>query len=339
MRDESRDDVLPYWFPTTAVLVDDDPNFLANFSLQLDDSLAYRAFKSARAAISFLDEAQRQPPLYQRYCSLYRDGVGRTPGDRFLRFDLSLLEREVQNPRRFGEVSVVLVDYDMPEMDGVEFCKRIDNPLIKKVLFTGAADEKIAVLAFNAGLIDRFIRKSQYRVGDLINRTIHELQYQYLRQTSQLLARAVDDEPAAYLADPAFAQFFAELRRREKFVEYYLASGTGGFVCVTAGGRIARLLVLTDSDIQAHLDVAADQGAPAELIALLERREAVPAFPTGDGFYHADCGDWRGFLHAPKVVEGKRPYYVALVANDTTATTPELSYKAYLDGLDTRAAG
>lgn len=332
----NRDEVLPYCFPTTVVLVDDDPSFLENFSLRLDEGLAYRMFDSAQGALWFLQQARQAPLLYQRCCSLFRDGVGSTLGDQFLRFDVSLLEKEVDNPDRFGEVSVVLVDYDMPEMNGLEFCRRINNPLIRKVLFTGVADEKIAVAAFNEGLIDRFIRKSDPAVGDVVNQTIQELQHQYLRATSQVLTRAIQEEPAVYLADPAFYEYFNSLCRREGFVEYYLAVEPGGFLCVTADGEMRRLLVLTDSDMQAHWEVATDQECPAELADLLRRRQVVPSFPTDDGFYRPECSDWRQYVHQPEVVQGRQPFYVALLRDAQFGRTSSglLSYKAYLNRLD-----
>jgi hypothetical protein len=49
----------------------------------------------------------------------------------------------------------------------------------KKILFTGAADEKVAVGAFNRGLIDRYIKKSDDHALDILEVEIAALQRAY----------------------------------------------------------------------------------------------------------------------------------------------------------------
>ena len=41
----------PFYFPTQAVLVDDDPDFLEGISLMLNKSLSYKLFQSASSAL------------------------------------------------------------------------------------------------------------------------------------------------------------------------------------------------------------------------------------------------------------------------------------------------
>jgi CheY-like chemotaxis protein len=65
----------------------------------------------------------------------------------------------IYNPRRYEEISTVIVDYDMPSMKGLEFCEKLQNPYIRKILYTGVAGEGLAIEAFNKGLIDGYIRK------------------------------------------------------------------------------------------------------------------------------------------------------------------------------------
>ncbi|RFA27297.1 hypothetical protein CAI21_14745 [Alkalilimnicola ehrlichii] len=202
------DDVLPYHFPTTVALVDDDADFLAKISLELDDDLAYRLFSSPSLALDFLAESEQREPLYRRCFSLSYEGKDAARCEHLIRCDVSRLEREVSNPDRFREVSVVLVDYDMPGMDGLEFCRRLRASKVKKVLFTGVVDEKVAVQAFNEGLIDRFIRKNADNAPALINATVRELQHEYLRATSRFMARTLQAEPAGFCLTLPFRRTF-----------------------------------------------------------------------------------------------------------------------------------
>ena len=147
--------LFPYHFPTTVVLVDDNPRFLESLVLELPEQPATLTFTAAEEALAVVNAPPRTPPLYRRLFSHHR-ARPRDPADaQLIHLDLSLIEREISNPDRFRAVSVVVVDYDMPGLDGLEFCRRIEDPHVRKILFTGVADEKVAVAAFNDGLIDR----------------------------------------------------------------------------------------------------------------------------------------------------------------------------------------
>src|SRR5699024_5604677 len=133
--------ILPYFHPTTVVLVDDNLDFLGNLSLQLDADLAYRLFDSPNKALEQLNNAARTRPLSERFFATIKDNRQGVPAEPVLRLDLAAIQREVRNTHRFAETAVVMVDYAMPKMNGLEFCKQIRNPHVKKVLFTGVADE------------------------------------------------------------------------------------------------------------------------------------------------------------------------------------------------------
>lgn len=327
--------VFPYRFPTTVVLVDDNADFLANFSLGLDTQLAYRLFDSPAAALEFLNRPGQPAPLYQRCFSHYRDAVGWSMSDHLIRLDVSEMEREIANPERFAEVAVVLADYDMPGMDGLAFCQQIRNPRVRKVLFTGVGDEKVAVRAFNAGVIDRYVSKAQRNVSEVVNAAIAELEERYFADSSRLIRESLTLEAPAFLQDPVFAQFFASLRRDRRYLEYYFTAEPGGFLLVTAEGRLGRLLVSTDADLRAQWEIAQDQGCPAELTEALAAGRELPYFWETEGFYRPELTDWRRYMHPAQKLIGRQTYYVALVEDPSLrhATTVS-SYRDYLGWLD-----
>lgn len=153
------------YFPSTVLFVDDNRDFLLNFVLQLDEGLAYRIFDNPRHALDYIHNKHCELDLISQHCiPEVQPAKNRRYQQHGNRLDLSAIHAEVYNPYRFSEISVVVVDYAMPGIDGLEFCRMIENTNVKKILLTGQADEKLAIQAFNEGVIHRYIKKKATRM-------------------------------------------------------------------------------------------------------------------------------------------------------------------------------
>src|SRR6185437_11660426 len=65
------------------------------------------------------------------------------------------------NQEKYTKVGIAVVDYQMPDMNGIQLCDAITNQAAKKVLLTGEFDLSRAVTALNNKQIDCFIRKGE----------------------------------------------------------------------------------------------------------------------------------------------------------------------------------
>jgi CheY-like chemotaxis protein len=340
MTESSR--LFPYYFPTTAVFVDDNPTFLRSLALELPEDLAYQMFGTPEEALAFINRPRTDPPLYQRCFSHYR-AESPSGAEQLIHLDLSLIEREVSNADRFAEISVVVVDYDMPGMDGLEFCRRIEDPRVRKVLFTGVADEKVAVRAFNAGIIDRFIIKSAADAVADVCTAVSELQERYFEAISETLRATLMLNPPRFLADPAFGRLFASLRERWRLVEYYLVANPNGFLMLTDDGRLFRLVVLSEAEMDEQVGSARRNGAPATVIdALAMRRRLGYFYESVEEYYDPAEYDWDEYLVGAEQFDGDETWYWALIESppvDIDFDEHVAHYEAYLDRLDTLATG
>lgn len=331
--------LFPYWFPTTAVFVDDNASFLRSLMLELPAELACQTFETTDAALAFIDQPAEQPPLYQRCFSHHRDSDSAgAAGQQLIHLDLSLIEREISNANRFREVSVVVVDYDMPGMNGLEFCRAIRNPRVRKVLFTGVADEKVAVQAFNAGLIDRFIIKSQPDAVGEVRRAVAELQQRYFSAISETLRATLMLNPPPFLTDPAFGALFARLRAEQRFVEYYLVADPDGFLLLTDEGTLFRLLVLSEDAMDAQAATARGAAAPKDVIRALEQRRVLGYFyDSVEEYYDTQEYEWQDYLVPAQRLDGEQTWYWALIESppvDIDFDEQVANYRAYLERLD-----
>jgi CheY-like chemotaxis protein len=327
--------IQPFYFPTTVAFVDDSAPFLANLSLQLNPQLAFKLFHSSFAALSTLNHEYAATPIDADLFSLYRHREDAGFADHVIQVSLDKIHREVHNADRFAQVSVVVVDYDMPEMNGLEFCHQLKNTAIKKILLTGKADEQLAVQAFNAKTIDRFIRKQDSNAMALLNDAIVELQQEYFQHMVHMLSRTLSMGTHVFLRDPAVAQRIQEIQQTLGIVEHYLACAPHGLLMFDAAGTAYLLLVQDAASMHEVYEIAYDQGAPDALLTQLRSGRCVPYFWKTEGHYAPIYSDWQACLHPATEIQGKDGYLYAVLKNPEGFNPQYLvSYNDYLEQLD-----
>lgn len=325
------------YFPSTAVFVDDSRDFLLNFVLQLDEGLAYRVFDSPFDALDCIDKKRCELELLSRRClSEYTEAKNCPLTNHTINLDLAAIHAEVYNSKRFSEISVVVVDYAMPGMDGLEFCRRIENTHIKKILLTGQADEKLAIEAFNEGLIHRYIKKSDPDVANLITKSIHDLQLLYFQGMSDMIVRMLSVTSPSCLHDKKFAELFWEICRNKKIVEFYLADNSGSFLMLDDDAKISFLIVKNEADMRLHYDWALDNGASEEVLELLLSGEKIPCFWQLSSAT-PQWSEWSNCLVPASKFVSDEVYYYAYVEGTglfDVRLNKILSYHQHLEQLD-----
>ncbi len=200
-------------------------------------------------------------------------------------------------------------------MNGVEFCEAVRELPCKKILFTGAADEKIAVNAFNRGLIDRYIKKSDDDALDTLELEIHALQKAFFAEQSETLRDVLLLHDYHFLDDPALAAVVQELIRQHGFVEHYIFPNPSGILFFDRDGNARLMIIETAKSLQAQYEIARDSDAPASLLEALQERRVIPFFCAagGDGMYTAAIGaNWFRYCAAPRLCQGATNYFWAL---------------------------
>lgn len=327
------------YFPSTTLFLDDSHDFLLNFVLQLDEGVAYRIFDTPRKALDYIQNKRCELELISRHClSEYTEAKNSPLTNPTINLDLAAIHAEVYNPHRFSELSVVVVDYAMPGMDGLEFCRRIENSNIKKILLTGQADEKLAIAAFNEGLIDRYIKKSDINATELITKSIYDLQLQYFQSMSDMVVRVLSMTFPSCLHDKEFAQFFRNLRQEHGIIEYYLVDNCGSFFMLDDDANVSFLLVKNEEDIRLQYNLALESGASKEVLNQLANGEKIP------GFWQANASsqsvEWNNCLVEANRFVSDQTYFYAYLKGSPFAELRQqkiLSYHRYLEELDAEA--
>lgn len=325
----------PFAFPTTVSFIDDSASFLANLSLQLDPKLAFRFFRTAERAINVINGEAIKPLATENFLCRYHDRTELSDAHEVIAVRIDMIRHQMLNARRFERTSVVVVDYDMPGMNGMEVCRRIANPAIKKIILTGKANEQLAVKSFNEGLIDRFIRKQDVHVVSVLNEAIDELKRAYLRQTQRTVIEALGLSEYRFLVDPAFAAKASEIFGEFGIVEHYLSTRPTGLVMLDSAGTPYLLLVHTEDALRATREIAVERGAPPAFLAELDDGHQAPYFPDSEGYYPDGCTLWQPYMHSTTVVRGQQIYSCSVIKNPRGLELDSVaSYDDYLDRLD-----
>lgn len=237
------------YFPSTVLFIDDNRDFLLNFVLQLDEGLAYRVFDSPFNAIDCIQKKYNDENLLSQRC-LKRFSAMKPEflNSQYSPFNLSSLQNEIYNARRFDDIAVIVVDYAMPNINGLDFCCRIDNTTIKKILLIDEADETLAISALKQGLIDRYFHKNDPDAGDLITQAIEALEWQYFQEMSDKTTRLLAIEPPPILRDKEFGIFFREFCREKGIVEFYLADNSGSFLLLDEDAKASLFVIKNEND-------------------------------------------------------------------------------------------
>ena len=227
--------------------------------------------------------------------------------------DVEQIHRISFQATRFLTPSVLVVDYSMPQMNGVELCEALRHLPCKKILFTGVADEKVAVDAFNRGLIDRYIKKSDDDALDKLEAEIVALQAEYFAARSDPLRDLLAVHSYRFVSDPAFCAVVREIVAREHIVEYYLFPNPSGILMYDSDGKAQLLVVETEASMKAHYEMACDNDAPESLLTALRERCIIPYFREGDGMYsQAFSQGWHKYTAPAQLCRGAQDYYWAL---------------------------
>ena len=325
----------PFYFPTQVVLLDDDPDFLEGISLMLNKNLSFKLFQSANAALKYVNQAHQHVNFLQRCYTNYKTGP--LESDSLSHIDIAKIHLEVLNGFRFQTCSTVVVDYSMPEMNGLEFLMAMKNPFIRKVLLTGQADMELAIKAFNQQLIDQFIDKHDPRLKQKLNATIASFQEQYFRSSYKLITDPIiANNHDAFLVNKEFQQLFEELRKQIGCIEYYMLDVPhSGFLMLDAKGKRQCLLIYTEEALHDHHQLLQQLKAPADLVRQVGSGQLLPGFDAQAAqlsLQHEAIQRWELFYFPARKV-GSTQYYTTITGDDFLPIhgKPVMSYEDFLE--------
>lgn len=310
--------------PGVIALVDDDGNYLSTLGMLAPPEWGVELFTSPKSALKFvlndapiLEEdlgrikaiaqsqtAESADPVAERMLAYWRD-----------------------NPQRFDRVCVVVSDFAMPAMTGLDLFRAMGSWAGGRILLTGFADETVAVKAFNEKLIDHFVPKnSKGTLMDDIERTVRRYCRLAHPRTQSIFREALDDKRFAALQVEDVA---SELRAivDAQWPEYVVLDRPFGVLGLSFDGKPGWLQLETAASLSEAADVAADMGVAAPQVEEI-RKGTILAAP--------ELGLRTTSLTSPaKVLGTSQPLYAAVFEVDESLAA--CSYSHWLNQRAERA--
>jgi CheY-like chemotaxis protein len=316
---EAEYEMLPYYHPTSIVMIDDDPAFLQSLAFSPVGDLPHAVFSRPDDALRFIFERQALVPRVDTFIVPHDGEIaarGADRGGRLLRIRSDHITELTKKPARFDMTSVAIVDFDMPSMNGLQFCRALANLPIRKLLLTGCAGVDTGVQALNDGIIDGYIVKQDRALIDALLSGITHQKQAFFSDITRPLAAALCWDELGFISDPAFAAEFQTIHASRDGTEYYVSSDPPGFLSVSRNGTAEFVVVYDENTLRCHVDVAREAGAEAELVDLLERRAVVPMFPNGSFFLEDYSDTWRQYVRPARRLVGDRTWYISVMADN-----------------------
>lgn len=306
----SKQAIPSFCFPTTVLMIDDSVEFLKSVAIGLPaESATYNFYTDPKVALKMLNENYHGDEIASDLVKMIDEEEFE---HRTLDVNVRDIYRIMYNKTRFQQISTVVVDYHMPGMDGIEFCKSIKNPNIQKILLTSIVDENKAIEVLNEGLINTFIRKQSPNVIQLLKQALAQAQKRYFLNLSQVVHQVLSlaTEESA-LSDPAFVELFHRVAKDFGAVEYYLTECLGSFVFLDADGNHFGLFARIKEQIDFYCESKEAESAPKEIIESLRAGNKILCHHIENNCSLPDGRVWEQYLYDAHKISGKNQYFCA----------------------------
>ncbi len=320
------------YYPTTVIFVDDDTDFLD----WLVEDMPKHALPFKKLLLpdegASLFECYKSHPITQHSSDLFVDRYLNDASEQLDQDRLSAIaniHHAIYNAERFNEITVAVVDYEMPKLNGLDLCKmiRAKHPKIKLIMLTGKAKQTLAIEAFNDNVIDQFIVKRSAHLADEVVHAITNMQYHYFTDCSkEIKDRLLGKKMAPFFASADLRVFLDSVLREHQLVEYYLIHERGDFLMLDKDGNSSWLMIRDEDQIVELVNwfdfYEADypNGVLETLFTSIRERKAFPFLYNKDD-YTMRIEDWVDFMVPIKSIQlDGRPYYYTLLLQQSRSS-------------------
>lgn len=323
------------YYPTTVVFVDDDKKFVDRMNLAFGQKIPRLVFNNSEQTLKFFKDGYHSNPFTNR---CIHEPTDQDSDKRNVEIRIRDIRQEIYNPLRYSEISVVVLDYMMPGLNGGDLAKQLKSFPFKIILLTGAADQKIAIELFNQGIIQKYIRKDDSNFVNILDEAIKNLQLEYFQDLSEPILNSLEkspDYPHNWFKKDEFKILFNQLKDDHHAVEYYLLDEMGSYLFLDKDAKPSWFVAKNEKEIEGLIAHAEFEDAPSDsILEILKGKQYIPFFYS-DKDLQSTPSEWEKYFHPAKKLANSDYYYAYVPNSNAYDIQPEkiTSYTKYLLSL------
>ena len=245
-------EIIPaFYFPSTAIFVDDDKDFL-NEIKHLYKSQNINTFNIPQDALDYIKKMSEFD--LHSYSDIFKyDSSHGTVIVIDKIFDF--INKLSSDHKKYKKVGSIFIDYKMPEMNGLEFIKRIDKMgKYYKIFLTGTADNKKVINYFNSGIIDQYINKQDLEEENIILDEIIKGSLNANNSLATFISKAITINNESYLNNQIYIKFFLRILKEHDIREYYIRNYHGDFILINNNNNVFKLYLHDNKSFLSSLE-------------------------------------------------------------------------------------
>ena len=266
-----------FYFPFKILFVDDNTDLLKSYHhLEIPNKIA----TESDPHVAIKDLVQNHIKLVQ----LFKDITDEQSIDKstkehesVLKFTFNEMQDLINNPLKYDKYGVVVVDYKMPEMNGIELCNTINDLNIIKILLTGEYDPLNALDTLNEDTIDCFLQKGQTTSESLLS-TINKLTLKYFKHFTHSFLNLAENR-FNFLLDQEFINIFNSCIENNKITEYYILNSSGCYLMLNNKNKFI-FNIYSDKYLNTFCDMY--EYIDKKTLKQIKQRELIPAARLSD---------------------------------------------------------
>jgi len=290
------------YYSGTIIWVDDDELFLRVVSQFFNEHFRISTFNSPEATIdffcnytSYLHNMNLSQGLTNS-CDCSQDNA------KSIYSNLEKIKKICHDQKRLSEIAIIIVDYNMPKINGIDLCRKLPSN-IKKILLTGDTDTQKALSAQKEGIIDAFLLKDSSTIVSDLNNKIKSLSTEYFYETTKLLVDNLEIHNRSILFEPVFIKFFNDICSANEIKEFYLLDKNGNFLLKDKNNKQYYMIAHTDKTLNRFIELH-NNDEMSTFTRAVQLREKIPFINEND--WNTDL---QNYFYTPNILDGYERYY------------------------------
>lgn len=262
---------LPLFQRSGSVLfLDDDIDYLDMLGMVMPMHLQVELYSRPQ---TFLERMRDEPARWETDAALQLQMVERwRQGHPLLP---QVLRYWANNPARYQLAQTCVVDYAMPGTDGLKVLNTLLDWPGSRILLTGQADERIAIQAFNSGLIDQFIPKQAPDIAGRVLTALNKLACTPHPRLNTLWRAVLQPTQQSVLQVPVVTRALQQLAQ-QRWIEYVVLGEPFGVLGLDAQGQCQWLQLEPTGTLDELTELASTAGLGLDVVRAIQAGQLLP---------------------------------------------------------------